>query len=650
MCRDTRNEHGILRLSNELLFDLLQLSRPNDFEALVLTCKRFYSVGFSLIEEHDFCRNWPMQHLQTTQDRHIVIQGIFDFFLDLIELPSSKQKWIISYLERLCWRGGIYPTARYLTPKGVLGKIGSEATWLHNQMKCIYENLRGVDFDDVPSSLEPLDELNANESVKPHNLNNSNELLPSEFYRVVLLLLSSNIQSLIFKHYPLLRPYDDTPSISAIIHHSQGQRYFQQLRQIHIHNDFTCTFIDITPFLLLPRLKTLIADKLEDNVIDDEGIKVYDWPNRNHQSGLERLAFISADSDSKCVEVFLGSLKLLRSFAWTDYKPDVDLDSINEDSDIFEDPNDSEPLVVVEDNGDEDEEAPSQEAEVDPTAQPVTGGFLEDRGGIEAQNEARDHIDGAEEPNDDLQRRLDDGEDIQNELEQRLEQGTIGLDHPLLRKYWQPFAGYDSDDCVEKDSQSDLSTEKNRIQQSRERSWNPAQLVNEILIRYKDTLQHLTLTISFRTAYYPPIKREHQVVHFREFHNLTQLEIDSRILKTRVGKHRGVLSDGIPNPLADLLPSSIEKVRLVVPNPESGIAYGMLRGLPDEIHRFPTLHTIHVVHKYDSGSETIKLEMLLTEKSMQPLISEFLTAGVTLDLQSLDSASSWFQDEPNNWN
>jgi hypothetical protein len=642
MYSDTGNEHGILRLSDELLFDLLQLSRPDDFEALVLTCKRFYSVGFSLIEDHNFCRKWPMQQLQTTEDRHIIIRGLFDFFLQLIELPSSKQKWGFSYLERLYWYGGIHPTADHITPKQVLKRIGSEATWLQNQMVCIYETLQGVDFGHVSSSLEPLDKLNTNESAKPDSLNSSNELLPSEFYRVVPLLLFSNIQSIIFKHYPRLRPYSGAPSISAIIHHFKGQRYFQQLRKIHIQEDFICTFNDIAPLLLLPQLKTLITEVLDDNMIGDIGMKVHNWSNGNHQSGLEQLAFFSADSDSKCVEEFLRPLKLLHSFAWTDFKPDFEVDSILENSDIFEDPDDSEPLVVVENNGDA-EEVPSQELEVGPTAQAVASRLSEDGDETEAQNEARDQIHVAEDLNDDLQRRLDDGDDIQNELEQRLKEGRIGLDHPLVRMYWQPFTDYNSGDCVEKDFQSDLSTEDDGIQPSREeRSWNPAQLVNETLIRYKDTIQHLTLTISFRRGYYPPIKREHQVSHFRDFYNLTHLEVDSRVLKTRVGKHRGVPPDGIPNHLADVLPSSIEEIRLVMRYLDFQIMYGLLQELPDEIHRFPTLHTIHVVHKIDLGSETGKLDMLLTEESMQPLISEFLVAGITLSLQSLTSASSWF--------
>jgi hypothetical protein len=657
---------GILQLPNDLLFNLLQLSRPSEFEALMLTCKQVYAVGASLVKEHNVCKNWPRQHLIVSNTGHIVINEIFQFLLDLTRLLSSRQRWLLSYFEKVYWNGGVYQSD-HVTPSEVVRKIDSEGGWLQRQLMLVYDSLEGVNFEHIASAMGPVDMLRASESLATDHLEVLNGVLPSEFYEVIPLLLFHNLQSLVAARYPILRSRGDRPTISAIIHHCDGRLYFQNLQTIRIHETMKCTFSDVDSILLLPQLKTLITENLRGTADEDGEVKVYEWPYGNRQSKLEQLVLHTANETSSSVGAFLKPLKLLRAFVWEDFKPDVRVGYLNESEDGTDNDGDSRTSSVLEDNAEVpmthevtvvDEAVASDDSEMSLAAPSVGGGVCpaEDSVPEEAVQEASgDPIETPDDPHADLLQRLYEGDDVEEELAQLVEEDKIGLEHRLLSAYWRPVTDYDSDDVVEDEEdegQDDNEKEEEGEGNSRQPSewgcsWNPAELVSEMLAMRKDTLEHLALTISFRNIRYPPIKRKHQISHFKDFPKLKQLELDTRVLRSLVGKRRGVPPDGIPRSMADMLPPSIEMVILVVPEFGFEVMYGILRRLPRETGRFPNLRSIRVLHQFDP--DIGRLDMLLVEKGMQPLVSEFASVGVTLHLQGLDHTWAGRHPELDSW-
>lgn len=103
MIENSAQSAAILHLADELLFDILDISRPDSFQSLRFTCRKLCDVGKSLLEVHGFClaymRKWR------PRDKH----RDSGFLEDLVLAPPKHRIRLLSY----------FPTfdANFMAPK-----------------------------------------------------------------------------------------------------------------------------------------------------------------------------------------------------------------------------------------------------------------------------------------------------------------------------------------------------------------------------------------------------------------------------------------------------------------------------------------------------------------------------------------------------
>lgn len=92
----------VTTLPNELLCDIIDLCRPADFEAPILTCKRFYQAARSLILEHNHCKNYSRDLVfEHAASGHIVVRTPFEFLEQIMAQPRNIQFDQLRYLKKL---------------------------------------------------------------------------------------------------------------------------------------------------------------------------------------------------------------------------------------------------------------------------------------------------------------------------------------------------------------------------------------------------------------------------------------------------------------------------------------------------------------------------------------------------------------------
>jgi hypothetical protein len=216
--------------------------------------------------------------------------------------------------------------------------------------------------------------------------------------------------------------------------------------------------------------------------------------------------------------------------------------------------------------------------------------------------------------------------------------------HPFWERHsWFPLVEYDS----EVRSDNGESAEDNDSVQSTVDDgegwprdspifWNPAKLLNDVLLPHRDTLEHVALTIVSDIWCHTLIERSHLVQHFKDFTSLKYLEFDTRVVRTRKGKHHQIPPEGIPASLAAILPSSIKAVRILVFDPKFNIVHAMLRSLPRQRADFPRLRTLCLVLRaYSEHDEFADTHTTVeTKKRLVHLQDDLQNLGVVLTFET----------------
>jgi hypothetical protein len=595
----------ILQLPPELLFFLLQLSRPNDFEALMLTCKTIYQVGALLIQEHNFCKTWPVfyesRQLPTFNEPrrlpgYLEFKGLFRFFQCLLEIPASRQSRILQYLSNIEWIGGFYPKPEGDTEIAVLKKMALKAPWLFKRIQAINKNLQrlNVCYSQVLFE-EDFEVKDSGPSIAQQGSENvytdskASSLMPD----LIGLLLLSNLISL---------KIDDSGSqeFLELVRHLNGELYFQQLRKIYFKGALQKSLNQIAPLLLLPNLKYLIIHNVEDRqpLVDGREAVTFKWPYGNKKSTLENVCFYNSGAETSSLSEFLSPCLFLRSFIW-------------------------ENIGLLEDEQDPPDHLPADDRQSHGEGQPRETPTSEDRPSIENET-VNGENDEYRDPDDNPY-------------------------HPYWEQHWVSLVEYDSDvRSSNGESAEDNSSIKSTVDDGQWFPkdspiwWNPAKLLKDVLLPQRDTLEHIALTIVSHISCYTLVERSHQVQHFKDFTNLKYLEFDTRVVRTRRGKHNQIPPEGIPASLAAILPSSIEAVRIMVFHPEFSIVHAMLRSLPRERTNFPRLRNLYLVLKANShrfeftDTETtveIKKRLIHLQEDLQKL-------GVALTFET--SEFQWY--------
>jgi F-box associated protein len=601
------NSCPILRLPQELLLEILQLTRPDDFEAFMMTCKTIYQVGAPLIEEHNFCKTWRVpDDSGYLKGLHIRMSGSFTFFLHFLGLPSSTQNNVLQYWMKVNWRGGFYPEPEGMTESAVLQKVSLEAPWLLQQIQAINKDLQCLKlcYDEVIFDAEFEFEDSPIENAWPGITNSSRAL--SLFPDLIVLLLLPNLRSLKIEGYV-------NKGILGLIHHQNGERYFQQLRKVYIKDHNPKSLIQIAPLLLLPNLKSLVIWGLEDREPRADGREaiVFEWPYGNKKSVLENICFYQAGAEALSLYNFLSPCLSLRSFVWENLGL-VD----NED---FGSLGDS-PSVEL-----PDDEAPGDEAQG------------EDVENLEAHN---DELRGEEATN--VQAHSDglQGEEVQGEKYSTPEdtfkdESIIGEDGTNVE-----YANLDKCADDKEDSQS-TPDDGGYYPTNSPIFWKPEKLLREVLLPHKDTLEHIALSMVVNIGLDTIIKRPDHVHHFKDFPNLKYLEFDERVVMPRNWEVHFNTRHGISASLVTILPSSIEHARMWVFEPEFENVCGMLQDLPSQKANFPHLQTICLVLRVATSmygesdpDEWVKFEE--TKKRLVLLQDDLRNVGVKLAFEGIE--------------
>lgn len=609
MSSSKSNKHGILILPNELLYEIVQLSRPFAFEALILSCKRFHAVGQRLLQDHNLCKIWYSHWPRHRDSEEMELRDVFRFFNELSSLSKLQREWAPLYLRSIRYGSqNIYNVDKNTTTENILRSIMLNAPWLQKKSQQYYNFIQHIGFKDILirdcglSRYEDSDDENWEEAkdVQEQDLNNMGDnnllqLLPLGLYEIMPFLLMINLESIIFDCFPLSHgPFRKlSPTIQATISHFEGHKYFQQLHTVQVSHP--CSLNDIAPFLLLPLLKTLVLN----NMRHSDDVHGYDGPI-NKQSCLSRLVFYSANIGSVSLGLFMSNLTSIESFVWAEYLRDSD-DYTDWIYDITE-----ESLDPFQNNR-------SQKL-------PATGilNVVENDRGQKISAFMEEH-------------QLEDEDEIKETLAQLVEEGNATLDHPLIRTLCTFPTDYDSDEYVEDDGIVELGEDEVESDQYPGYSWSPSDIVNDVLVHRK-TLKEVVLTIGGDTFPLEITKyeKDQPASQFRDFPNLTHLEIDTEILRNRVRKNTQIQPSSIPPSLVDMLPPSIEVIRLYARGLHIDYILGLVRRLPRHAQQFPNFREIMVYysHHLDDGSE--RLYMLVLKLQMETLRQELEAAGIRL--------------------
>lgn len=105
----------LLELPNEILFDIIAFSRMEDFENIMLACRRFYSIGTSLIADYARHKRWLQPHDWNRPGQPLVNPGPSPVLGKLRQQHDLNKYMALSAVEELhivgidlhgCWMMG----------------------------------------------------------------------------------------------------------------------------------------------------------------------------------------------------------------------------------------------------------------------------------------------------------------------------------------------------------------------------------------------------------------------------------------------------------------------------------------------------------------------------------------------------------------
>jgi hypothetical protein len=468
------------------------------------TCKAIYEIGTPLIEDHNFCKSWPRLRSVIGHPPELSFRGVFTLLLRLLELPPKRQWWTLRYVKNVGWHGGIFQMPQEITPMEILNRVKSEAPWLFQTVTHLNASLTNIDVSHNGFLLSQNDDRNDDRN----DGSEAGEARPQWFPGIIGLLLFSNLKCLTIDCIYC-------PEIPAIIDKHRGDVYFQQLQVLHIKRASSDTLRDLMPFLLLPKLKSLIMDALDGYIRSENGNSIVwpNWPYGDRKSKLEHVTFFKANADINCVMDILSHLLSLRTFVWENnpqfwYPEEWGIDEYYQSG--LEDDSNYQGEV---DSTEAMEEEPGHEVAI--SSQRIDEGEPGFEQNAESTNQEENGTEGIS---------VDD--DLHKDWDPRIDEGDPDEDphHPFWELFWMPLVDYDSEDDNDKenDDHPRLIEEWGWKPSEVPHFWNPTKFLNEALLPYKNSLEHLGMTISNKGKR-SLIEKSDLILHFRDFTSLKYL-------------------------------------------------------------------------------------------------------------------------------
>lgn len=331
---------GLLDLPNELLLQILDTSRPNEFEHFVLSCKHLHHLARDLIVEHnrlkkDFgslrliCYSGSSSH--SRESRRFAGHAMM-LLAKLSDMPLAVQ-----YIRRLDFgRCDELPEGR------TIEEFMTDLERCETGCFAMSESLRrvGVEADDwcdavsdksvVSSSTHNTDGLTSREKARYF------ETLGDRAF-IVLLLHAVNLRQLHIHHRTRMTFFNDRSYVSAIeklARSDVGERSDQNPRMIQpasrplgrlevlgpwrSDTEFGTPVQAIAPFLLIPSLKKIVGFQYcaagdRQAGLRDQWYWTYDWPYRC-ECAIEEIELSQSAISPVNLREFLKPMQSLRSF------------------------------------------------------------------------------------------------------------------------------------------------------------------------------------------------------------------------------------------------------------------------------------------------------------------------------------------------
>jgi hypothetical protein len=588
-----KDKRGILNLPNELLYRVLELSRPEGFEHAILTCKHIYNVAKNLIIDHKFCKFWLWCEKGPKHAGHVHIECPIKFLHQISLVPSRTLFWLWKYLKHIV----IYEHVCVQACRELLDEIKNDKPRL---IQDVLLRMAAQFPDTLPFSNlfedDPFDSF----KICPN----------ASLFDVAILTFLPNLQMMALHAMPTL---DDHITIPDLIRRDRGNKHFQQLKEVHLGVGVYANLKEISPWLLLPKLKTLIVIGLSERE-NSSGVEEKSenlWPKAEVEPGLEQLVLLNACAEPERVARFLEPLKSLRTFIWQD---EMDNEIILDDRSAM--------LEQESYNENNDEEHTPNKSLTDQTKESASG--------VMSRKEVIEKDETMRLQTIDANGVVRTG-NMSYEEKQRYCEAMRGkvLTVEQARESWKPLVEYDSDE--KEDAPEDLEPESWLWQPGEESPtlWSPKDLVDYLLLSHGDKLKHLALTINLSNQDEALIKRRDRITDFKNFAKLTRLELDSDFLRPIKGSDLQIPPYGIPRSLADILPPSIKVVHLTIRYGQFQNIHRMLRKIPSTRSKFPHLKRI-VVRFADMGAP------FETMTRIQLLRAEIEKVGIRLDLDEMN--------------
>lgn len=90
---------GFMALPNEIIYRIINQTRPFGFENILLACKRTYEVGQRLIPDHTFCTRWARTY-EAPGELGMWTSSVL-ILPQILSAPSNVQQWLLLYIRQL---------------------------------------------------------------------------------------------------------------------------------------------------------------------------------------------------------------------------------------------------------------------------------------------------------------------------------------------------------------------------------------------------------------------------------------------------------------------------------------------------------------------------------------------------------------------
>jgi hypothetical protein len=306
---------ALLDLPNEILHMVIAESRPEGFEAFVLSCKRVHQVADSLIRQHNQLKQDfsslreisfgndpdsfnPIRTLFTIVDHPLIAKYIqsleysdlsdelfdMDFGLEVFENESENEN-ILPLLER--------------------------SKHIQHSAQC------ALDYDHPPSNREIACER-FEDPVNQHMSKWRSLILKGRRAAAlgVLLGLLPNLRQLTLTEFSVPGGWYIHPSIKALTADNTNTNILAKLDTVEIHYEFDGVSLEeLYPYLLLPSIKRIKATGIAPRDLRSDSSWANPWLT-SHTSVLEELVLEDADAEATTIAWFLAPLTHLRTFVW----------------------------------------------------------------------------------------------------------------------------------------------------------------------------------------------------------------------------------------------------------------------------------------------------------------------------------------------